>query len=292
MPAHLYKYVSPSTLLKVLETGTLRWSISPRFNDPFDMQMDIGFAFTRAEFAAALTEEIAALVFDRPQEPNDSPVVQDMRQRAANGQLVSRQSLHDWGSLAAPQAWEQLQRDYAALSRDWQRLISTILVLCLTEVPDDLLMWAHYSKDHTGGVLRLVADNLDVPMFAEAQPVTYSDTLPLAADLATYVEFQTHQIDSLDGEGFTRRFMLTKSSHWAYEREWRSLTRPTEPIPDGFEDRDFPRESLDGIFLGCRCGRDVQDKVAVVVAADYPHVDLFRMVRSTTEFSILPEPVA
>jgi hypothetical protein len=73
-----------------------------------------------------------------------------------------------------------------------ERNFSRIGVLCLSKVPDNLLMWAHYSRSHTGLVVGLEADHeffrqmvkfrplpslervLEVPGFGTLREVKYS----------------------------------------------------------------------------------------------------------------------
>jgi len=103
---------------------------------------------------------------------------------------------------------------------------SAIGVLCLTEEPANLLMWAHYSESHTGFVVEFDTEHeffqSKVPpahVKAEAQeiadfpteygfmrPVSYSEARP--AVVLTQMSFGA---------------FLVKGSPWAYEREWRML---------------------------------------------------------------------
>ena len=81
-------------------------------------------------------------------------------------------------------------------------------VLCLSEIHDDILMWAHYADSHRG--VCLVFDPAD-PFFASAQPVRYQHVRPSVNPL---VNTPDEMLDSA---------MFTKSDHWAYEKEWRIL---------------------------------------------------------------------
>ena len=81
-------------------------------------------------------------------------------------------------------------------------------VMCLSEVHDDILMWAHYGDSHRG--VCLVFDPTE-PLFATAQPVHYKSIRPVVNPLENSRE------EMLDVA------MFTKSDHWAYEKEWRML---------------------------------------------------------------------
>lgn len=105
-------------------------------------------------------------------------------------------------------------------------------VLCISEVPDDLLMWAHYADSHRGICLSL---NRNDPFFAIAHPVNYQKLRPEVNPL-----FDTHE-EMLD------RSMFTKSDHWSYEKEWRILQ-----YKSGAATYTLPTEALAGIVLGAQ----------------------------------------
>jgi hypothetical protein len=83
------------------------------------------------------------------------------------------------------------------------RLKTKLGILCLTERPDDHLMWVHYAKNHTGFVLGF---NSAAPFFAEN-----SRTLGK-------VIYQDHP-SVLRDPNFDACFH--KSNVWSHEREWR-----------------------------------------------------------------------
>lgn len=89
-----------------------------------------------------------------------------------------------------------------------ERVTSNVGVLCLSEVHDDILMWAHYADSHRGVCLVFDASE---PFFATAQPVHYRDLRP---NVNPVVHSHDQMLDAA---------MFTKSSHWSYEREWRIL---------------------------------------------------------------------
>lgn len=83
--------------------------------------------------------------------------------------------------------------------------------LSLTETPDNLLMWSHYSGQHTGMVLEFdefhsIFDERKSPddYIRHLQQVIYSDTRPI---LKTFDDFSFSD------------YMLMKSTEWSYEKE-------------------------------------------------------------------------
>ena len=74
-------------------------------------------------------------------------------------------------------------------------------VYCLSEACNSPLMWAHYTRSHTGVCLEFDAR---VPPFSAAAKVKYRTTYPA--------------FDMID---LTPEALITKSHVWAYEAEWR-----------------------------------------------------------------------
>lgn len=83
-------------------------------------------------------------------------------------------------------------------------------VYCLTTVPDNILMWSHYANNHKGVCLEYCGLN---DFFANAQKVAYADKRPI--------------INAFSGEDnllMADKALLTKSSIWSYEEEWRMIS--------------------------------------------------------------------
>jgi hypothetical protein len=128
-------------------------------------------------------------------------------------------------------------------------------VLCLSEVPDSLLMWAHYASSHTGFVVEFDAWH---PCFHQQKSgeddlrhlrrVHYRESRPSAP---------------LSNMGAIELF-LAKSGHWGYEREWRivrplsdaSTTIAAQPYPIALF--EIPVEAITAVILGCRISAEAE----------------------------------
>jgi hypothetical protein len=87
------------------------------------------------------------------------------------------------------------------------RLLRELGVFCLTEQPDNHVMWVNYAKNHTGFVVGLDAE---APFFSddarELRKVIYQNRPPI--------------FDSADENG-----AFYKSPEWVNEKEWRCIRR-------------------------------------------------------------------
>ena len=116
----------------------------------------------------------------------------------------------------------------------YEGFVKTVGIYCLSEKNDDLLMWSHYSDCHRGLCLQFKT-SMETPLFWEAFKVIYQDEYPIinVMDMGKAEEF--------------RKALLTKSTHWAYEEEWRILKMEKEGGPGYYP---FSPDSLSGIIFG------------------------------------------
>ena len=118
---------------------------------------------------------------------------------------------------------------------------SHVGLLCLSEVHDDILMWAHYADCHRG--VCLIFDPAE-PFFATAQPVHYREERPHVNPL---VHSKDQMLDAA---------MFTKSDHWSYEREWRVLQ-----YQKGAGAYTVPAGALMQVVLGAEINREDRAKI-------------------------------
>ena len=112
-------------------------------------------------------------------------------------------------------------------------MMGQIGVFSLSETPVDLLMWSHYSDSHRGVCLGFYAGPHD-KFFRVSQEVKYQSDYPT-----------TRVYD--DAMIRMEAMVLTKSSHWSYEREFRIIDHENGPGV-----KHFPPELLACVVLGSK----------------------------------------
>jgi hypothetical protein len=260
MPACADHSPRPSVLYRYRDTGDRTASIFARrelffadpvsFNDPFDCGFHIACEGARN------AEVIEAQAFQtvRRERPtwNDSDVL-DAAERIAKQIVANHQD------QASAQFEMSLRRDYKAS------------VLCFAETHSDILMWSHYADNHKGICLGFRTDIAD-SFFATVQCVMYSDQYP-HLDLRMLVE-NRHLRDAAT-------WMLTKASHWSYEREWRILDFEQGPGP-----RPFPPECFSTVIMGCRIPDRDRERVLSWVKHFPTPILVLQSTRSRTHFRL------
>ena len=87
------------------------------------------------------------------------------------------------------------------------------VICCFSEKRDNILMWAHYAKQHTGFCLEFNVDNDFFTPSTRAIKVEYN---------AIWPELNVMRLDSCP-EGELGKKVIIKANNWEYEQEWRIL---------------------------------------------------------------------
>lgn len=171
----------------------------------------------------------------------------------------------------------------SALSDEWKEKVG---ILCLTEDPSNILMWSHYASNHSG---ICVGFDTDYKPFDSANQVYYSDGWPSA-------EFNS------DSEQLLKRVLLTKSKHWSYEKEWRSIKRTIEndeldfyykafqenydclgEIAEIIEENggpgiyNFEKSAIRSLFLGAKISSESREELIKAAKYNCPQAKIFQM---------------
>lgn len=146
----------------------------------------------------------------------------------------------------------------------------------MAERNDNIVMWSHYADEHKGICLAFRTD-IEATFFADALPVVYDDKYP-SLNLREIVENPDLRKAA--------PWMLTKSTNWGYEREWRILEFQAGPGP-----RTFPAHCLSAVFLGCRIPDHGREKVMQWVSAFPSNLSVHQAHPSPTDFCLTFERI-
>jgi len=154
------------------------------------------------------------------------------------------------------------------VDREVQRFLSQRGVSCFSERADNLLMWSHYAGHHKGFCLEFKTSS---EPFEKIRKVKYSEQMP-AFDL----------VPMLCDQDFDQVLDLfcTKSLDWQYEREWRAIHKEAGTA------YTYPADALTGIYFGPEASFTSFEIVALVLAGQNEHVNLWKGKRSKADFSV------
>ena len=240
----LYKYRAYNKLsIKSLENDTI-WLADPAsFNDPFDCKIDYRIDFTVKQYKSHLKETAKALGIPRKH------VKEKIRSDVFSKRKLSKDAIHAINNLI----------------ENANKLTCQVGVFCLSEKPDDILMWSHYAESHKGycveytrspdnylGATWTDTDEYHVEVERTGyytKPVRYSREYPKVSILDLMAIKDWNAIHSI---------ILTKSADWEYEKEWR--------LTAYLGGREIPSPApIKSIIFGMNTPKDHRDKIRSIL---------------------------
>lgn len=148
-------------------------------------------------------------------------------------------------------------------------------VYCMATRPDNFLMWAHYSRSHSGICLGFDTHS---ELFCGALRVSYLESYPM-------IDFSSE-----DEMKLLHDTLLVKGKHWSYEEEFRviakeGMTEEFISLRNGFV--DFIPETLTSITLGCYVDEKNIDAIQEILAQSGTRPSLFQVRPKPDEFRFI-----
>jgi hypothetical protein len=277
IPRRLYKYLHPDRV-DALRERLVRYTQLGDLNDPFEAKPYISGLTSKREadeiFERLLPQQTAR-AYDALPPKMRALVPEEAWTALVNARFKDvRADLHAFMESFAPSLKQVMTRKFDEL----------VGVLSLSEVPDNLLMWAHYTGRHTGFVLGFEPQDpyfdrrrTSTDEFRHLRRVVYSDSRPQAfmADL-----------DAIN-------FFLTKSAHWAYEHEWRVLEaligakRVIDENPYPIHLFEYPASALSEVILGAKVHAATKAAVTECLRQpEFKHVDLRQATLDDCQYAV------
>lgn len=285
---YLYKYASAETAKKILENRTVKWSSPRLFNDPFDMQFRLHFSFERAEFKQAVMRKIKERLTDRASDRMTSttaplPFALDLLRSIAppmSGEEVEAK----FENAVAMGIDKMMKEGLAALHEKTKDVSRKLMVFCVSEIHDNLLMWAHYTDMHEGAVIKFKCIPEHDTALCAAFQVKYQDEMPRLDSLDDLVAVifgeKEPQRDTF------KRIAYTKSSEWAYEKEWRCIAYLRDPDGHDFELITVAPQEIDALYLGCRMRDSHKKDLMALLVDDFSNVAVFVAKKNDKMFKL------
>jgi hypothetical protein len=284
-PAKFYKYMNASTAKRVLENNTLRWSLTTEFNDPFDLQFDLHMEFNRDRLVRRVLQRIVDIYMGQAHVVAGNQFDERIELFRTLAPGLPEIELRDENRQAVRESLKAAEHGLPKLHEELRKLILDKKILCLSEMPDNILMWGHYAENHTGAVIEVsyIEEGDYASTWGAAKPVRYEANIPLLAD-------EEAMFCSLTGQGtiaVPNHFQDTvyvKAQDWAYEKEWRVIgswekDTKTEDIP-------FRLKELTAVYLGCRMSVADREQIKETIAKKYPHAAVHKVNKSARRFAL------
>ncbi|MFW9686750.1 DUF2971 domain-containing protein [Vibrio parahaemolyticus] len=254
----LFKYLS-NERIDILEKCRIRFSQPNAFNDPFEFLPSITSIDTPANLDKAwnqlINENIENVWEALSNEQKNNLPKQEFMEYVYSDIDIELTNIHkrmsEIGALARHKIYETAN--------------SNIGVLSLTEKGNNLLMWAHYADSHTGYCIAFDTSHSffhrkesDLDELRHPRKVIYRDERPKTT------------LKQLEGA----ELLLTKSTHWEYEDEWRMcmpLSDAEEVIETGTDNVylfKFPETAILEVILGANATDTLTNSVKEAIKSN------------------------
>ena len=282
--AQFYKYMSREAATATLQNRTLRWSTPPTLNDPFDMQFAFQVDLDRDVVRAKALSKSWLAVHKKGSEKPLNELGRAIQQNRAGLSNLSKKEFDEEIGRVIDETFDNMRAKVIEFSTTITDHFKGDKILCLCELPNSILMWAYYTQNHSGVVLRFTDGTPNNPL-TQARPVRYVQTMPSLFDNELLSDLLAGY-SVLDPERLINEVTLTKSSIWAHEREWRVYSgRGRSDRP--YEDLPFNAQELDGVIFGVRVSDDYRTALSQLVRKKYPHAQLLQTRTETVTHSLV-----
>ncbi len=254
LPKTLYKYRDWSNKYhrRLLSKQQIYFPRPSEFNDPFDGNIPVRWDQLTFEDCVQINMSIINIKHKNA----DQNQVREYAVKVTNDKTL-------WHpDKLAKERPEQLEK--------WDKIIG---LFSLSETPDNILMWSHYSKNHTGFVVGLDPISLSEDYdFDYLEPIEYKNEYPIISGK-----------DDTNTQ-FLKKF-FSKSELWEYENEWRISK-------NHIQKRTFKlkKETIKEVLIGCRAVEAEERKVNDIVRRNYPEtVGIFKAIQRDSHFGLTLE---
>ena len=280
----VFKYLAPERI-DVLENLKIRFTQASALNDPFE--------------SLPMIEKLIDpnIFFDMFEEHVTKEDFRETIEKTLAEELAPYKSLINVETFQNSQFVEHILKNFRDITEPFLNILndpknssenfSTIIkksfdnkfgVLSLTQKPDNLLMWSHYSNSHTGFVIEF-----DQNSSFFNQCINENDTIRKLK----FVEYVSERpnITVLDNKAqdeekylytLANLFFLVKSSHWVYEEELRMvmpLETANKVLTSEYGEEiylfKFPPQMIKSIIFGSQAKKSTVNKINNLLELEY-----------------------
>lgn len=139
--------------------------------------------------------------------------------------------------------------------------------------PDNILMWSHYCKNHSGIVIEF-----DLPSSHEYEfkEVEYVETLP------------QRKLNHFKNSAYPTEAFYSKFNIWNYEKEVRMiLKRPEHLDRNEIFKYKFSADSIKSIRFGALINDNLMNDIIHLCGEKYPHIRLLKMAVCNDKYALI-----
>lgn len=257
----LYKYCKTDGF-DILLQSRLKATRIEKFNDPFELvfgvDKDTALENIKREFKedTGLSKKWESLLADQKIQ-FDKNTPEDIVEKVTHFQI----------------------KDFAKIAKEIRKYWNEKMgIVCLSELPDVIQMWAHYTENHRGIVVGIEESEF-VKDKEALVTVCYRDKMvlfPITAIPENLNQYEKYFLDVI------RR----KESNWNYEKEVRLYVT----LDEKDDHYIMPASSIKEIYLGLRSHETTEIIAKSIKQRDeYNHLKIYKMDRHGSAYKLVPK---
>lgn len=273
-----------------MASQSFRYSSPLMFNDPFDIQNELLPNFDLSELPAATMSVIEEYI------KNDIPIP-NTEDGFGEGILILREGTKSEGykkdkieEITYPllgHIMDEIKHTIEGMNKLWKISLRESRVFCVTEDKDNLLMWSHYAKDHTGAVLKLATLVKEDNILSAAKKVNYEKKPIQYHSIEDLIKLILFGIDPDYSKLTYSSHSHQKSKHWSYENEWRVVDMcQYKNKTELYVDHKFVPKQLDSIFFGCKSDPGKINFLSSMAKSINPSVCIYQSIKKPLEYAL------
>ena len=265
MKLYRYRSMSSQGLARTFTDCELYFASPTQFNDPFDCNPPFSNDYSVDELRCHFRKAIPATVSKFGVKLRNAELEAMTEKRVA--------SIQQNGSFESDIAEPFIRTCLGENSK--------LGVLCLSEEPNDILMWSHYADGHQGIVLQFDKSELNKSGFNYCEKVDYENNIITLKDM---------NINTTNSLKLAELILLKKAGRWKYEEEWRIIVDPSLNGIPGCRIYKFPKEALTGVIFGCKMAPEDKYAVHMWLKAGNHEARIYQAIRESSSYSLKIDP--
>ena len=256
----LYKYCKTDGF-DILLQSRLKATRIEDFNDPFELVFGVDEVTALENVKREFEEDTKLIKFwkgllDEQGIQYDKSSPEDIMNKVTNFQI----------------------RDFAKAAKTMESAYKKIGLICLSEKPDIIQMWAHYTDNHRGIVVGIEKSEFDKDKKG-LDPVCYRDKMVLFPIIANQKNIKQH-------EKFFLEAINRKETKWGYEEEVRIFAN----LDKEDNHHTIPASSIKEIYLGLRSHETTEIIAKSIKQRDeYKHLRIYKMYKHESAYKLIPK---
>lgn len=228
----------------------------------------------RGEDALYLSEDVIPMVI---QDNPSFKIYRYMPPDYFNIRNIEKQTIHLSANGDMNDVYEGIVREYNESNyKKFQQLSDMSYMTCFSETNDNILMWSHYAKGHTGFCVEYdlkLLKNDKYKITEHLLPIVYDDNLCIDRDidwmLENHKELKEAIRDNNEYDGDKQAvdvlpLFLIKSKKWKYEKEWRiiyTLKQMYDVDDDVLYGKNIPFKCVAAVYLGVKIHPEIKQNI-------------------------------